>query len=349
MGRNHIRPIFLSMNILAIESSCDETAAAICIDGEILNSVVLSQEIHTQFGGVVPEYASREHDSQIHRIVDTALEKAALNLTDLDAIAVTYGAGLAGALHVGLNYAKGLSIGLNIPFVGVNHLEGHLYASFLAYPDLKYPYLCFLVTGGHTQIWEVTAPGDYTLHSNTVDDAAGEAFDKGARILGLTYPGGPEIEKLAKHGNTQLFPFPVPVVKSQPMNFSFSGLKTALLYKSQKLDKDYFEENKAHIAAGYQDAIINTLLNRLEMVIEKTGLDYISITGGVAANKAFRQKADILAEERNLHFYFPPIKYCTDNAAMIAIAGYHYIKAGTFSNLELQANPNLALNDTLMA
>ena len=337
------------MIILAIESSCDETAAAICNDGNILSSVVLSQEIHAQFGGVVPEIASREHDSQIHRIVTTALEKAAITLADLDAIAVTYGAGLAGALHVGLNYAKGLSIGLNIPFVGINHLEGHLYASFLAYPDLKYPYLCFLVTGGHTQIWEVTAPGDYALHSNTVDDAAGEAFDKGARILGLAYPGGPEIEKLAKDGDADLFPFPVPIVKSQPMNFSFSGLKTALLYKSQKLDNDYFAENKVHIAAGYQDAIINTLLNRLELVIEKTGLDTISITGGVAANKAFRQKAETMAKDRNLNFYFPPMKYCTDNAAMIAIAGYHYLNAGAYSNLELKANPNLALNDSLFA
>jgi len=335
------------MKILAIESSCDETAAAVCEQGEITSSVVLSQEIHTQFGGVVPEVASREHDSQIHKIVTTSLDKAGIKFDDLDAIAVTFGAGLAGALQVGLNYAKGLAIGLNIPFVGVNHLEGHLYASFLAYPQLEYPYLCFLVTGGHTQIWEVTAPGNYTLHSNTVDDAAGEAFDKGARILGLSYPGGPEIEKLAKKGNSHLYPFPVPLVKSQPMNFSFSGLKTALLYKSQELDTNIFEENKAHIAAGYQTAIINTLLNRLEMVIVKTGISHISITGGVAANNAFRQKSETLAQEKNLNFYFPPLKYCTDNAAMIAIAGYHSLKSGIVSNLELQANPNLALNDSI--
>ena len=255
------------MKILAIESSCDETAAAVCNNGNILSSIVLSQEIHTQFGGVVPEIASREHDSQIHRIVTAAINKANTNFSELDAIAVTYGAGLSGALQVGLNYAKGISIGLKIPFIGVNHLEGHLYASFLAFPDLEYPYLSFLVTGGHTQIWEVQAPSNYILHSNTVDDAAGEAFDKGARILGLAYPGGPEIEKLAEKGETDKFTFPIPVVKAEQLNFSFSGLKTSLLYKCREMSHKTFENNKHHISAGYQEAIIDALLQRLKPAV----------------------------------------------------------------------------------
>ncbi len=198
------------MLILGIESSCDETAGAICSDGEIISNVVLSQIIHKQFGGVIPEIASREHDSQITTIIHKALEKANISLSDIQAIAVTFGAGLMGALLVGLNFAKGLSIALKIPYIGVNHLEGHLYASFISNPKMQYPYLCLLVTGGHTQIWEVQYPGKYILHSTTVDDAAGEAFDKGACILGLTYPGGPEIEKMAQNGDPEKYNFPIP-------------------------------------------------------------------------------------------------------------------------------------------
>jgi len=333
------------MLILGIESSCDETAGAVCKNGEIISNVVLSQVIHKQFGGVVPEIASREHDSQITSIIQKTLDKANITLSDIEAIAVTYGAGLMGALLVGLNYAKGLSIALKIPFIGVNHLEGHLYASFISFPNMKYPYLCLLVTGGHTQIWEVQSPGNYVLHSTTIDDAAGEAFDKGARILGLDYPGGPEIEKIAQNGDPEKYNFPIPKVKNNPLNFSFSGLKTALLYKFRELSQDEIKSNKRDIAASYQETILNTLLRQLANVITLTGIKQISIVGGVAANKRFREKADILRDNSNTEIYFPTAEYCTDNAAMIAVAGYEKLKEGVYSPLSLKANPNLALND----
>jgi len=333
------------MLILGIESSCDETAGAICNDGEIISNVVLSQIIHKQFGGVIPEIASREHDSQITTIIHKALEKANISLSDIEAIAVTFGAGLMGALLVGLNFAKGLSIALKIPYIGVNHLEGHLYASFIAYPQMKYPYLCLLVTGGHTQIWEVQLPGNYILHSTTVDDAAGEAFDKGACILGLTYPGGPEIEKMAQNGDPEKYNFPIPKVKSNPLNFSFSGLKTALLYKIREMPNNDIEDNKCNIAASYQEAIIKSLLQRLTQVISLTGIKQISIVGGVAANKRFRKLSEKLKDDLITEIYFPTSEYCTDNAAMIAIAGYEKLKKGIYSPLSLKANPNLPLND----
>jgi N6-L-threonylcarbamoyladenine synthase len=333
------------MLILGIESSCDETAGAICNDGEIISNVVLSQIIHKQFGGVIPEIASREHDSQITTIIHKALEKANISLSDIEAIAVTFGAGLMGALLVGLNFAKGLSIALKIPYIGVNHLEGHLYASFISYPQMKYPYLCLLVTGGHTQIWEVQSPGEYILHSTTVDDAAGEAFDKGACILGLTYPGGPEIEKMAQSGDPQKYNFPIPKVKSNPLNFSFSGLKTALLYKIREMTNNDIEDNKSSIAASYQEAIIKSLLQRLTKVISLTGIKQISIVGGVAANKRFRKLSEKLKDDLITEIYFPTSEYCTDNAAMIALAGYEKLKKGIYSPLSLKANPNLPLND----
>ena len=333
------------MLFLGIESSCDETAGAICNDGEIISNVVLSQIIHKQFGGVIPEIASREHDSQITTIIHKALEKANISLSDIEAIAVTFGAGLMGALLVGLNFAKGLSIALKIPYIGVNHLEGHLYASFISNPKIKYPYLCLLVTGGHTQIWEGQSPGKYILHSTTVDDAAGEAFDKGACILGLTYPGGPEIEKMAQNGDPEKYNFPIPKVKSNPLNFSFSGLKTALLYKIREMPKNDIENNKCNIAASYQEAIIKSLLQRLTQVISLTGIKQISIVGGVAANKRFRKLSEKLKDDLITEIYFPTSEYCTDNAAMIAVAGYEKLKKGIYSPLSLKANPNLPLND----
>ena len=338
------------MLILGIESSCDETAGAVCNNGTIVSNVVLSQEVHQQFGGVVPEIASREHDSQISSIIDKTLEKASITYSDINAIAVTYGAGLMGALLVGLSYAKGLSIALNIPFVGVNHLEGHLYASFISNPEIKYPYLCLLVTGGHTQIWEVQSPGNYILHSTTIDDAAGEAFDKGARILGLAYPGGPEIEKMAVNGDPRRYLFSIPKIKSSPLDFSFSGLKTALLYKYREISKNEQKENVHHLAASYQEIILKSLCVQLNRVIEKTGVEQVSVVGGVAANKRFRLMAESLNNDTStIDIVFPPMEYCTDNAAMIAMAGYEKLKNGIYSPLTLKANPNLALNDETIA
>lgn len=332
------------MLVLGIESSCDETAAAVCENGEILSNVVLSQVAHQQFGGVVPEIASREHDSQIYSIIQKALYQANTTFSEIQAIAVTYGAGLVGALLVGLNFAKGLSIALKIPFLGVNHLEGHLYASFIAYPQMEFPYLCLLVTGGHTQIWEVKSPGNYLLHSTTIDDAAGEAFDKGARILGLSYPGGPEIEKMAVNGDPKKFRFSIPRVKNNPLNFSFSGLKTALLYKCRALTNDEVEACKPDLAAGYQETILISLFHQLRQVVKLTDIKLVSAAGGVAANKRFRTMASTLKNESDIEIYFPSIEYCTDNAAMIAMAGYQKLKDGIHSDLSLRANPSLSLD-----
>ena len=333
------------MLVLGIESSCDETAAAVCNDGIIVSSIVKSQEIHKHYGGVVPELASREHHSQINYIVHRALEAGGYTLKNIHSIAVTSGPGLLGSLLVGLNYAKGLSIGLNIPFIGVNHLQGHLHANYISSQSIEYPFICLLVTGGHTQIWEVKQASKYILHATTVDDAAGEAFDKGARMLGLDYPGGPEIEKIAQNGDPLSYSFSIPHIKNNPLDFSFSGIKTAILYKIQDMTENERKKNIANIAASYQEVIIDTLLDRLIKVIRKTNIFNISITGGVAANKRFRKKADVLVKKMNSKLYFPKLEYCTDNAAMIAIAGYQLLKDGYKSHLNLNANPNLPLDE----
>ncbi len=325
------------MLILGIESSCDETAGAICKNSSIISNVVLSQVIHKQFGGVVPEIASREHDSQITSIIQKTLDKANITLSDIEAIAVTYGAGLMGALLVGLNYAKGLSIALKIPFIGVNHLEGHLYASFISFPDMKYPYLCLLVTGGHTQIWEVQSPGNYVLHSTTIDDAAGEAFDKGARILGLAYPGGPEIEKLAKGGKPNAIRFPRAMMKKNNLEFSFSGLKTSLLY--------YMDEHKnanlKDVAASYQLAIIDVLITKLKWALENTHCHTCVIAGGVAANLLLRDFS--LTKLSGKKVIFPDLDLCTDNAAMIAYLGELYLSKGIKSDINFPILPNMKM------
>ncbi len=331
------------MIVLGIETSCDETSAAVIQDGLLKSNVVLSQEIHCEYGGVVPEIASREHEVQLTSIIEMALERASISKLELDAIAVTYGAGLMGALLVGLNLAKGLAIGLNIPFIGVNHMEGHLYANMIDNPQMEYPFLCMLVSGGHTQIWSVDSFGEYTLFSNTVDDAAGEAFDKGARILGLKYPGGPEIQREAKDGDPDKFSFPRPRLKRSEYNFSFSGLKTAILYACKKMTDDELLQNRSDIAASYQEAIIDTLLEKLKKVYQKTNINKVSVAGGVAANTRFREKASELSDQMGLHIHFPKMEFCTDNAAMIAMAGYERLKSGEQSSLNLPAVPNLTL------
>ncbi len=331
------------MIVLGIETSCDETSAAVIQDGLLKSNVVLSQEIHCDYGGVVPEIASREHEVQLTSIIEMALERASISKLELNAIAVTYGAGLVGALLVGLNLAKGLAIGLNIPFIGVNHMEGHLYANMIDNPQMEYPFLCMLVSGGHTQIWSVDSFGEYTLFSNTVDDAAGEAFDKGARILGLKYPGGPEIQREAKDGDPDKFSFPRPRLKRSEYNFSFSGLKTAILYACKKMTDDELLQNRSDIAASYQEAIIDTLLEKLKKVYQKTNINKVSVAGGVAANTRFREKASELSDKIGLHIHFPKMEFCTDNAAMIAMAGYVRLKSGEQSSLDLPAVPNLTL------
>ncbi|NQU67321.1 MAG: tRNA (adenosine(37)-N6)-threonylcarbamoyltransferase complex transferase subunit TsaD [Candidatus Marinimicrobia bacterium] len=333
------------MIVLGIETSCDETSAAVVRDGMLLSNVTNTQVIHSQYGGVVPEIASRSHEENIQTIVESALSASKYSLMDIDAIAVTYGPGLFGTLLVGLNYAKGLSIGLDIPFIGVNHMEGHLFANLLDNPEFSYPFLCMLVSGGHTQIWEVQQYGSYHRIANTRDDAAGEAFDKGARIMGLRYPGGPEIEKNAMGGNPKAFPFTIPRVRGSELDFSFSGLKTAILYTCKKMTESEIQSNLNDLCASYQEVIVDTLIDRIHKAVEITGIRRFSVAGGVAANKRFREKVDKIVKPRSIEVSFPRMEYCTDNAAMIAIAGYERILNGETSSLNLKAIPNLSLDE----
>ncbi|MFL3051894.1 MAG: tRNA (adenosine(37)-N6)-threonylcarbamoyltransferase complex transferase subunit TsaD [Candidatus Neomarinimicrobiota bacterium] len=325
------------MIILGIETSCDETAASICIDGKIISSTLSSQEIHNKFGGVIPELASREHEKILNLIVHKALTKSKVSLKDLDGIAVTRGPGLSGALIAGTSFAKGLAIGLNIPILGVNHLEAHIFANFLADPGLEFPFVCLLVSGGHTQIWEIKNFMSYKMLGETRDDAAGEAFDKGARILGLGYPGGPEIEKLAKNGNHKAIDFPRALMKKNNFEFSFSGLKTALLY--------YFDKNKRKniedIAASYQFAIIDVLVEKLKNAADLTNCKNCVVAGGVAANQFLREYSKKQIGDRNI--IYPDPSFCTDNAAMIAYLGEKYISIGKTSKLNFSILPNMKI------
>jgi len=328
------------MTVLGIETSCDETAASICHDGRILSNIISSQVVHSSFGGVVPEIASREHELMLNSIVNDAISEANLSLGDLDAIAVTQGPGLAGALLTGASFAKGLSIGLNISLIPINHLEAHIFANFLADPNLNYPFICLLISGGHTQLWLVKNMGIYVLLGETRDDAAGEAFDKGSRILGLGYPGGPQIEKISKNGDPTKIIFPRSLMGSDNLEFSFSGLKTSLLYFM-----DNFQESKeyrlADVAASYQQAIVDCLSEKLARAIMKTGIKNCVIAGGVAANSCLR--AELNKRIRNAQILYPDLEYCTDNAAMVSFLGEIKLKSGYKSNLIFNVSPNLKL------
>ena len=332
------------MYILGIETSCDETSVAISKNRNVLSNITVSQVIHSDYGGVVPEIASREHLALIARVTEKAYEEANLDITDIDAIAVTNGPGLKGALMVGVNFAKGLAISNNIPLIGVNHMEGHLFSNFIDADNINYPFLCMLVSGGHTQIWLVKGYQDYKLFSTTVDDAAGEAFDKGARMLGLGYPGGPEIEKISKGGSSDKFNFPIAKVKKSKYNFSFSGLKTSLYYFLKKEKKNILKEDMKDIAASYQEAILDALIQKLIYISNEISVYDIVISGGVTSNKRFREKLEILNNEDTYRIHYPPIKYCTDNAAMICIAGYEKILNNQFSDITLDIYPNLLMD-----
>ena len=331
------------MVVLGIETSCDETSAAIIKDGLVLSNKVYSQEIHKKYGGVVPELASIDHEKNIYSIVKDALDISKIELHDLDVIAVTYGSGLLSSLIVGLNFAKGLSIGLNIPIIAINHLEGHLASSLINNHNIPFPYISLIVSGGHTQIWLIESFNSYKVIANTVDDAVGEAFDKGARILGLGYPGGPEIEKISKNGNDKLFTFKIPTVKRNELSFSFSGLKTSLLYKKKHLDENNINYSINDLAASYQRILINTLYDKLYKVINIYKINSISIVGGVSANKKFRAKSKLFEKNNNVSIHFPNMEFCTDNAAMIAMAGYLKFKNNEISNIDILPNPNISL------
>jgi N6-L-threonylcarbamoyladenine synthase len=337
------------MIILGIESSCDETAAAVVEDGSLRSTIVASQLDHATFGGVVPEIASRLHEKSIVPVVRQALASADVNLKELSGIAVTRGPGLAGALIVGLGFSKGLAQALGIPLVGIDHMEGHLYANFLEQPPspTDFPFICLLVSGGHTHLWLVEDSRRYTLLGQSLDDAAGEAFDKGARLLGLGYPGGPAIEAAANRGNREIVQFPRPLSGTPNCDFSFSGLKTALYYYLKRQPGPIPARQRNDLAAAYQEAIIDTLLDRLKQAVRQTGLKRICAAGGVAANLLLRSRLDKWAALEGLEIKYPPLEYCTDNAAMIAMAGYMRCANGEQSSLDLDIRPNLSLTDQL--
>ncbi len=311
--------------ILGIESSCDDTSAAILQGKNILSNVIANQEIHQQYGGVVPELASRAHQQNIIPVVDSAIKKANIQKEDIDAIAFTNGPGLLGSLLVGSSFAKSFAIGMNIPLITINHLQAHILAHFIdeGNPQPKFPFLCLTVSGGHTQIVKVKSSNNMQIIGSTLDDAAGEAFDKSAKILGLSYPGGPLIDKHAKKGNINTFSFGKPKIKN--LDFSFSGLKTSILYKIQdgvKENSDFIKENLEDLCASIQHAIVSILLDKLQKAIKQTGIKQIAIAGGVSANSYLRDQLENLAKKEKFDFFIPKFEYCTDNAAMVAIAGY---------------------------
>lgn len=333
------------IKILAIESSCDETSAAVVVNGrEVLSNIIASQiDIHKKFGGVVPEVASRKHIEVINAVVEEALQEAHLSAEDIDAIAVTYGPGLVGALLVGLQYAKGLAFGLNKPLIGVNHIEGHISANFIEHKELEPPFVCLVVSGGHTFIVHMEDYGKFEVIGQTRDDAAGEAYDKVARALGLGYPGGPKIDNLAKEGNENAIKFPKANFHDDTMDFSFSGLKSAVLNYLNKMEMTGEQVNKADVAASFQKAVVEVLTDNVILTCKKRGVNKIAIAGGVASNSALRNNLIKEGKKRNIEVLFPSPILCTDNAAMIGSAAYfEYIK-GVRSSLSLNAVPNLKL------
>ncbi len=323
-----------TITLLAIESSCDDTAAAVIRNRKILANIVSSQEIHKQYGGVIPELAGRAHQQNILRVTGTALEKAGITLGDIDGIAYTKGPGLMGSLLVGSQFAKGLSMALDKPLIGIDHLQAHVAAHYLGDKQPSFPFLNLLVSGGHTQIIKVTAPLEMEIIGSTTDDAAGEAFDKSAKMLGLPYPGGPLVDKYAEEGDPLAFTFPV--ARMNGYDFSFSGLKTSLLYFLQKqvrIDPDFIKKRMNDICASMRFTIVKTLLNNLERAARDHGIKEIGIAGGVSANRLLRSELRRLGMENNWNTYIPAFEYCTDNAAMIAIAAHYEYEAGHFSSL----------------
>jgi len=331
--------------ILGIETSCDETSVALLRGFDVLSHVIYSQLIHQEYGGVVPELASREHETAISRVVDKAFAGAeGLIPADVDAIAVTYGPGLMGALLVGLNFAKGLAIALDKPLIAVNHVEAHLYAPFLEFPELKPPMLSLLVSGGHTMLIDVRGIRDFTILGQTLDDAAGESFDKVARLLNIGYPGGPVIDRLSERGDPEAVVFPRPFLDKDSLDFSFSGLKTAVLNYT-KTKESFTDQEIADIAAGFQASVVDVLEEKVRRAVVKTGHKHVILAGGVAANRLLRKRLKGLEAKMGVHLYYPPLKYCTDNAAMIAAAGVLYYEKGWTSGLHVPAVPNLKIYD----
>lgn len=331
------------MNILGIETSCDETAAAIYGPSGLLSNIIASQAIHQPYGGVVPELASREHIRLILPIIKKALAEASLTVDQLDGIAVTYGPGLVGSILVGLNTAKAMAYAKNLPWIGINHIEGHIFSIYLNHPNLKPPFISLVVSGGHTQLVYVKQVGQYTILGRTFDDAAGEAFDKVAKMLDLGYPGGPIIDKLASRGNTAYVQFPRSIMKKNEYNFSFSGLKTAVLYHLKQLPGQEKQHHIADIAASFQAALVEVLVEKTIAAAHDRHIKEIVLAGGVARNSFLRHTFQARARIENLQIYIPEPILCTDNAAMIAWLGFHKLQRGIKSDYSLAPVPGLKL------
>ncbi len=331
----------MNITILGIESSCDDTSAAVIRNTTLLSNVIASQAVHVKYGGVIPELASRAHQQNIIPVVDTALKEAGITPDKLDAIAFTRGPGLVGSLLVGVSFTKGLSLAHDIPMVEVNHLQGHILSHFLDLPDRElphpeYPFLSLLVSGGHSQIVKVTSPLEMEIIGSTIDDAAGEAFDKCAKVMGLPYPGGPVIDRLAKEGDAKAFKFAKPQVSG--FDYSFSGLKTSFLYTlrdQMAIDPEFIEKNKADLCASLQSTIIDILLHKLILAAKQTGIKDIAIAGGVSANSGLRTAIQHEGKKRGWRTFLPELKFTTDNAAMIAITGYYRYLEGLTSPLDV--------------
>jgi N6-L-threonylcarbamoyladenine synthase len=342
----------VSITILAIESSCDETSAAVCADGKILSNIIAEQKVHEQYGGVVPELASRAHMQNIVPVIDAALKSANVQLSTINAIAFTQSPGLIGSLLVGSQFSKSLALSLNKPLVAVHHMQAHVLANLIHDPKPNFPFLCLTVSGGHTQIVCCDSPTKMKVIGETIDDAAGEAFDKSAKLLGLPYPGGPLIDKYAQQGDANRFKFPEP--KIEGLNFSFSGLKTSILYFLQNAGKsnlyktefladeeekqEFIKNNLADICASVQSRIVTILLNKLKKASVETGISDICLAGGVSANSGLRKSFEEMGEKYKWNTFIPAFEYCTDNAAMIAITGYYKYLAGQFAELSVTAS-----------
>lgn len=340
-GKNVILFTIMSLYILGIESSCDDTSAAVLLDGVLVSNIINTQHIHEKYGGVVPELASRAHQQNIVLVVKEALELANISLDQIGAIAFTKGPGLLGSLMVGTSFAKGLSVSTGIPLIGVNHLHGHLLAHMLREQTdepfkAKFPYLCLLVSGGHTQIIVVKDYMDFEIIGQTIDDAAGEAFDKCAKVMGLPYPGGPVVDRLAQEGDELRFNFNKPKIKN--LDFSFSGLKTSFLYRlrdEMKIDDTFIENNKNDLAASLQRCIVEILTEKVKKAVKNTGITEIAVSGGVSANSGLRNELTRLAKENDWTVHLPKIKYTTDNAAMIGLVGHFMYLSGNFDSLDV--------------
>ncbi len=331
-----------SIIILGIESSCDETSASICVDGKILSNVTATQAIHEQYGGVIPEIASRIHQQNIIPVIDTAIKNAKISKNDINAVAFTRGPGLLGALLVGTSFAKAFALSLNLPLIDIHHMQAHILAHFIDEPKPAFPFLCLTVSGGHTQIVLVKDYFDMEIIGETTDDAAGEAFDKTAKMLGLPYPGGPIIDRNAAKGDPNKFSFTEPQIPGY--DFSFSGLKTQILYFIQKMSKgneQFVTENMNDLCASIQQRIITILCNKLEAAAKEYGITEIAIAGGVSANKGLREYLQNLSVKNSWNVYIPAFEYCTDNAGMIAMAGYHKYLKSEFCGQDVSASARM--------